>query len=190
MGKPASDEILATPTYFPPERIFMTEKNLTPPDAKVYRQTVGMFATGVTVILTGAGDHVRGMTANSVTSLSLDPLLILFCVDKKAHFAAALEHETYFSINILHSRQDDVSNYFAGIWKEAAPPAFEFEPWHNSVRLKDSLASIGCKIDQIVEGGDHWIVIGRVLALHRPDNGDAPNPLIYFSGRYRSLIEK
>lgn len=159
----------------------------TPPDPKDYRRTIGLFATGVTVILAGTGDDIRGMTANSVTSLSLDPLLVLFCVEKKAHFAAWLQQHSDFTINILRREQDALSNYFAGIWpSDAPPPRFEFVPWHGSMRLQDCVATISCQIEQFLEGGDHWIVIGRVIALHKNDDLPA-DPLIYFRGQYRSL---
>lgn len=159
------------------------------PDTTEYRRTMGLFATGVTVILTGAPDNIRGMTANTVTSLSLDPLLLLFCVEKKAHFTEDLKGQTRFTINILRSDQSTLSNYFAGSWNDDVPPSFDFEPWHGSARLKDCAASIACEIDQFFEGGDHWIVIGRVIALHRDDHPDV-DPLIFFRGQYRSLLQQ
>ncbi len=162
---------------------------LPPLDPREYRRTIGLFATGVTVILTGSDGDIRGMTANSVTSLSLDPLLILFCVEKQAHFATVLQQQRGFTINILGRDQEALSNYFAGFWKaDTPPPQFNFVPWHGSARLQDCMAAIGCEIDQFLEGGDHWIVIGRVIALHKPD--DLPDdPLIFFRGQYRGLTQ-
>jgi flavin reductase (DIM6/NTAB) family NADH-FMN oxidoreductase RutF len=160
--------------------------NLPPLDSLAYRHTIGLFATGVTVVASGEGDGLRAMTANAVTSLSLDPMLLIVCVHKKASLAAKLLKEKGFSVNILRQEQQDLSNYFAGGWRdEGTPPPFEFLPWHGGPRLKGSVASLGCEHDQILEGGDHWIVIGRVIALHQ--GKVRKNPLLFYRGRYRRL---
>jgi len=154
------------------------------PDPGEYRRLMGRFATGVTVILAGDSTDARGMTANSVTSLSLTPLLVLFCVDKKARFLEALREHANFTINILQREQEALSTWFAGFQSDAAPPQFELVPWQNSTRL-GGCPAVACQVEQFLEGGDHWIVIGRVLALHHQEN--TGNPLIYFGGKYRSL---
>lgn len=155
-------------------------------DELAYRHTIGLFATGVTVVACGDGDTLRAaMTANAVTSLSLDPMLLIVCVHKKARLAAQLLADEGFSVNILHQEQQDLSNYFAGGWKEDAPPHYEFVKWQGGPRLKGCAAAIGCEHYQVVEGGDHWIVIGKVVAVHRGD--DSQNPLLYYQGHYRAL---
>lgn len=154
-------------------------------DTLAYRHTIGLFATGVTVIASGEGADLRAMTANAVTSLSLDPMLLIVCVHKQARLAAELQKQSGFSLNILRQEQQDLSNYFAGGWKEETLPEFEFVPWHGGPRLKGCIAAIGCEHHEILEGADHWIVVGKVVALHRSDGSQ--NPLIFFRGRYREL---
>jgi flavin reductase (DIM6/NTAB) family NADH-FMN oxidoreductase RutF len=154
-------------------------------DARTFRNTLGLFATGVTVIVTQVGDEVRAMTANAVSSLSLDPMLVLFCPGKKAHFSQSLEAMTGFSVNILRDEQQALSTYFAGGWKDATPPPFRFVPAEAAPRLEGALASLQCEKHQVVDGGDHWIVIGRVVALHQ---GIEPRkPLLFFAGQYRGV---
>jgi 3-hydroxy-9,10-secoandrosta-1,3,5(10)-triene-9,17-dione monooxygenase reductase component len=154
-------------------------------DARNFRHTVGQFATGVTVIATESGGSIRAMTANSFTSLSLDPPLVLFCVGKTAHLSAHLRDATDFSVNILARTQQDLSSYFAGIWKQPAPPPFEFVSWDGVHRLDGCGAALACTVATIHEGGDHWIVVGRVLSLYRSES--IPPPLLFYAGRYGEL---
>jgi len=156
-------------------------------DGRAFRQTVGHFATGVTVIAAEVDGDVRGMTANAFTSLSLDPPLVLFCCGKSAHMSAAIRHAPRFSVNVLADTQRDISTYFAGGWKEPSPPPFAFQPWAGAHRLDGCLAALSCGVETILEGGDHLIVVGRVLSLHR---GHAEQtPLLFFRGRYGRLNE-
>lgn len=152
-----------------------------PIDAREFRHTVGCFATGVTVITAEINGEPRGMTANAFTSVSLDPPLVLFCVGKKAHLAQAIHAVTHFSVNILSDAQQDLSTYFAGGWKADTPPPFTLIPWDAAHRIDGAIAAIGCLTDAIHDAGDHWIVLGRVLALHRADEGQ---PLVFHRGHY------
>lgn len=155
--------------------------------ARTFRQTIGLLATGVTVVATEVGDTIHGMTANAVTSLSLDPLLMLVCVNKSARMAGFLEKADGFSINVLRDEQRALSTYFAGGWKQKTPPPFRFVPWEGGPRLEGCASAIGCGVEGLFEGGDHWIVVGRVLALHR---GVEPiQPLLFFRGRYGTLAD-
>ena len=157
-------------------------------DPREFRQTVGQFVTGVTVIAAEIDGSVLGMTANAFTSLSLDPPLVLFCVAKKAHLAQGIHRSSGFSVNVLRQEQQNLSTYFAGGWKEPDPPPFTFEPWDGGPLLSDSGAAIGCTIETIHEGGDHFIVIGRVQALYRREAPWAP--LVFAAGKYVSLAEE
>jgi 3-hydroxy-9,10-secoandrosta-1,3,5(10)-triene-9,17-dione monooxygenase reductase component len=156
-------------------------------DARAFRHTVGNFATGVTVVAAEVDGSVRGMTANAFSSLSLDPPLVLFCCGKSAHMSQAIRAASRFSVNVLSETQQDISTYFAGGWKDTTPPPFQFLAWHGAHRLDGCIASLGCSVETIIEGGDHWIVVGRVHALHRSDDGRAP--LLFFRGRYGTLSE-
>jgi len=152
-----------------------------PLDPLTFRQTMGQFPTGVTVIAAQVGDEIHGMTANAVTSLSLDPMLVIFCAGKQTRMAELIRQAASFSINILRDEQQALSSYFAGAWKEPAPP-FRFVPWTGGPRVEGCLAAIGCEVHEFVEGGDHWIVIGRVLALHQ---GIEPRrPLVFYARQY------
>jgi flavin reductase (DIM6/NTAB) family NADH-FMN oxidoreductase RutF len=154
-------------------------------DAYLFRQTIGLFATGVTVIATEDGGEIHAMTANAVTSVSLDPLLVLVCVGKRARMAEHLTLEKGFSINILREDQKALSNYFAGVWKEENAPPFRFIHWDGKPRLEGCLAALGCECYKTIDGGDHWIVIGSVQNLHV---GIEPHwPLLFYGGRYGQI---
>ncbi len=155
------------------------------PDSRAYRDTIGLFATGVAVVAVRAGGEVHAMTANAVSSLSLEPLRLLFCPGKQARFAQFIVPGKAFSVNILRAEQQALSTYFAGGWKQAAPPPFHFASLGETPRLEGCLASIACVVEQLVDGGDHWIVIGAVRAL---ETGSGPHhPLLFFRGRYHAI---
>jgi len=153
-------------------------------DGRTLRHTVGRFVTGVTVVAMDIEGELRAMTANSFTSVSLDPPLILVCVGKDTKIGHGIRDVAGFSINILGEGQQDLSSYFAGIWK-GDPPEFHFVPWEGGPRLEGSTAALGCAVHAVQDGGDHWIVLGRVLAAHRADGQTLP--LVFFAGRYLSL---
>jgi flavin reductase (DIM6/NTAB) family NADH-FMN oxidoreductase RutF len=164
----------------------MTEvRERIPIDALEFRRTAGMFATGVTVVAVEADGLVRGMTANAVTSLSLEPPLMLVCVQKNAHMLEFLQQSSGFSINILNEAQVDLSRFFANMWTKPEPPPFSFKPWVGGPRLEGAIGAIACETQEFLEGGDHWIVLGRVVDLYRPVNPG--KPLLFFQGQYRQL---
>jgi flavin reductase (DIM6/NTAB) family NADH-FMN oxidoreductase RutF len=153
-------------------------------DVRTFRQTVGHFVTGVTVVAAEVDGSIRAMTANSFTSLSLDPPLVLFCVGKSTKMGQLIQAARGFSVNILRQEQQNLSTYFAGGWKEETPPPFTFEPWQGGPRLEGSAAALGCEVERLYEGGDHLIVVGRVLSLYR---NETAAPLLFCSGRYAAL---
>jgi len=156
-------------------------------DSRLFRNTIGIFATGVTVVAAQVDEEIHAMTANGITSLSLEPPLLIFCLGKKARMADVLSEGVGFSVNILRESQQNLSTYFAGGWKEAAAPPFKFEAWSKSPRLENCAAALACEVSQKIEGGDHWIIIGSVIDLHQ---GSEPrNPLIFYGGTYRQLVE-
>lgn len=158
---------------------------VTTPDARRFRDVIGLFATGVAVIVARAGEEVHAMTVNAVSSLSLDPLLVMFCPGKKSNMARHVGNLSGFTINILRQDQQALSTYFAGGWREATPPPFRLVPSRCAPRLEGSLAYIECEPYQVIEAGDHWMVMGRVLEVA---SGIQPHrPLLFLSGGYRSL---
>ena len=157
----------------------------TPPDATEFRRALGLFATGVAVLTVQTGAEMHGMTANAVMSVSLDPLLACVSVGRRARMNAHLSRAGGFALNILSADQEALSVYFAGTWPHASPPEYRLEPWVGGPRLVGCLAAAGCEIASILDGGDHRLFLGRVLALHRADG--PLNPLVFFGGRYHRL---
>jgi flavin reductase (DIM6/NTAB) family NADH-FMN oxidoreductase RutF len=155
-------------------------------DSRAFQQTVGRFVTGVTVIAAEVNGGIRAMTANSFTSLSLDPPLVLFCVGKATRTGQLIHSASGFSVNILRHDQQALSTYFAGAWKDPQPPQFSFVRWIGAPRLEGCAAALGCAIESIQEGGDHWIVIGRVLELYRTE--EACPPLVFCGGHYTTVV--
>lgn len=154
-------------------------------DSRHFREVAGLFATGVTIVVAEVAGQVHAMTANSVTSVSLDPLLMLFCPSRKSRLAQDPHGLSRFSINILRQDQQALSTYFAGGWKDCAPPPFRFVDSPAGPRLEGALASIGCRTHRIHEAGDHYLVLGEVIYLHR---GITPHqPLLFVSGQYRRV---
>jgi flavin reductase (DIM6/NTAB) family NADH-FMN oxidoreductase RutF len=155
------------------------------PDPKAFREVLGLFATGVAVIATELEGQVHAMTANAVSSLSLDPLLVLFCPAKRARFSRLLPRASGFSVNFLRDEQEALSTYFAGSWPETAPPKYRFVETAGLPRLEGCLASLICTKRDVYEAGDHWLVTLEVRKLHR---GVEPlRPLLFFKGKYRRV---
>jgi 3-hydroxy-9,10-secoandrosta-1,3,5(10)-triene-9,17-dione monooxygenase reductase component len=156
-----------------------------PIDSRAFRHTAAQFATGVTVVSLDAGGEVRALTANSFSSLSLDPPLVLFCLGRQARAAQIIHSARRFCVNILGDHQRDLSAFFAGAWKAPAPPRFSFVKWEEVPRLEGCLAAIACEVRAIHEGGDHWIVVGEVVGLHRLEH--VSRPLVFYGGGYVNL---
>lgn len=157
-----------------------------PVDPKEFRRLMGLFATGVTVITAETDEGVHGMTANAVMSVSLDPLLVCVSVDRRARLNRFLEASRGFAINILADGQRHLSQFFAGLW-QGPPPEYRVQTWVGGPRLLGCLASIGCAVDDVLDGGDHRLFLGRVLAVHRSDA--QLSPLLFFGGRYHKVPE-
>jgi flavin reductase (DIM6/NTAB) family NADH-FMN oxidoreductase RutF len=156
-------------------------------DPLEFRSIIGSFATGVTVITTAANGEMQGMTANAVTSLSLDPVMLLICVDRSSHTHRILEAGGAFTVNVLGEHQQDVSRLFA---KKAEPErgTLRGQPFRigktGAPVLEDCLAFFECRVAEVHSGGDHTIFLGEVIDLGIVK--DVP-PLLFFRGAYRSL---
>ena len=154
-----------------------------------FRQAMGSFATGVTVVTVASGDGtMHGMTVNSFASVSLDPMLVLICLDETSRGADLIERTGAFAVNVLSTGQQDLSSRFADRHRPAGPAMFDgvlFEPGATGCPvLADATASFDCLLRQTHHAGDHLIVLGEVVALvHRPQQ----EPLIFHSGMYKSL---
>jgi flavin reductase (DIM6/NTAB) family NADH-FMN oxidoreductase RutF len=156
-------------------------------DAARYRQVFGHFATGVTVVTTAVDGWLHGMTANAIASLSLDPLLLLVCVDKTAHAHGQLEQAGRFGVNILADDQEEVSRLFAATSDpeqgRLQGAAYHLGP-HGTPVVEGCLAYVECSVTDRYPGGDHTIFIGAVL------DGEVLRetpPLLFYRGGYRRI---
>ena len=152
-------------------------------DIRAFRDALGCYPTGVAVVTAGEASHI-GITVNSFASVSLDPPLVLWAIDRRSRRHGPFVTAPGFTVSILSAEHKAVSARLAGpgehsldglelLTTELGPPA-----------LADSLAVFECAREQVVEGGDHTVLIGRVLRFHRPQDGA---PLVYFKGRYSAL---
>jgi 3-hydroxy-9,10-secoandrosta-1,3,5(10)-triene-9,17-dione monooxygenase reductase component len=155
--------------------------------ASEFRQAMGRFATGVTVVtsLDDDGEPV-GTTASAVTSLSLDPPLVLVCFDRASVTLQAIRAHGAFVVNVLAAPQQHLSANFARRGLAAAWDGIRHRPGPTgSPRLDGVLAALECTVENRLPGGDHEIVVGRVHHVEINDNGAAP--LLYWRGSYLSL---
>ena len=146
---------------------------------------MGCFASAVTVIsTTTADDRAVGLTVNSFNSVSLDPPLVLFCLGRGASNFDDFLSSGRFAVNILRQDQDQISNGFAADGgKYFEKMASEFSNLGNPL-VPDAIAMFDCKTEAIHDGGDHVIMIGRVIELSQDPDGD---PLVYYRGRYSNV---
>jgi flavin reductase (DIM6/NTAB) family NADH-FMN oxidoreductase RutF len=154
-------------------------------DSRAFRQAAAQFATGVAVIAFDIAGEVRAMTANSFTSVSLDPPLVLFCVQKGSRTGAVVREADRFSVNVLGDHQRDLSAYFAGAWVAPEPPRHGFTIWEGAPRLHGCIAVFSCQRRGVYEGGDHWIVVGEVVGVDRQEHDR--RPLLFYDGGYVAL---
>lgn len=162
-----------------------------PLDPRAFRNTIGLFATGVTIITTRLGEMVHGMTANAVSSVSLDPTLLLVCIDRRARMHDLITQAGAFAVNILAADQEALSGHFAGRGKDGPPPSnlrFDYGAQGDDggvPTIAGCVTAVRCAVEVSHEGGDHTILIGRVTELRPGPPGTAP--LLFFGGRYRHL---
>ena len=163
----------------------MTTPPLTAPE---FRKALGQFATGLTVVTAEREPGlVHGMTANSFTSVSLDPLLILICVDQRAKMLSLLHKKKRFGISVLKQGQEAISEYFAKGEQSADAEQrlsirYRWTPGGVPV-LEGTLLHLTCNVNASHVAGDHTIFVGEVedAAIH---DGE---PLLYFRGEYRNI---
>ena len=158
--------------------------------SKEFRSALGAFATGVTVITSQSGERSYGMTANAFTSLSLDPPLVLICVNKGTEACQTIEQNGVFAVNVLSADQEPISRYFSSKERPRGRDAFR-EISHRqgtsgSPILDGVAAFIDCRVTTQHPAGDHVIFIGEVLSL-----GVDPSvpPLLFHHGKYRHISQ-
>lgn len=153
-------------------------------DPRAFRRALGNFATGVTIMTAAFAGKRVGVTANSFNSVSLDPALILWSIDKRSTSYEVFEAARHFAVNILAADQIDQSNQFARPSDDKFAGIDIEEGAGGAPLLGDCAARFQCELHQQVDGGDHWILIGKVVAFD--DFGRAP--LLYHQGAYSSVL--
>ncbi len=147
-------------------------------DDQTFRNAMGKFTTGVTVITTQVQNEIHGMTANAFMSVSLNPKLITVSIDNQANMLDKITNSTQFAVNILSNQQQDISMHFAGQTKKEKEIAFGL--LRDIPIIKDSLVSIVCAKKTSYMVGDHTLFIGEVIDITSSE-GD---PLTFFKGKY------
>ncbi len=150
-------------------------------DERLFRDAMGRFATGVTVILTEVQGKKYGMTVNAFMSVSLDPMLVLISIKKDSYTLEKIRESGAFSINILAERQKELSDLFAS--KNKTLDNVQFDRLRELPVLPGALAHVTCEVSSQYEEGDHILVVGKVNNIQIHD-GD---PLIFYKGSYRKL---
>jgi flavin reductase (DIM6/NTAB) family NADH-FMN oxidoreductase RutF len=153
-----------------------------------FRKAMGSFATGVTVITVNYEGEVHGMTANAFASVSLDPMLVLVCVDHKARTHTHLHAKKRFGVNVLAENQRAVSEYYADPnpdhrYAEREAKARFDRTQHGTPVLHGALAYLECRLHTAQDAGDHTIFIAEVEDVVVR----AGDPLLYFRGEYRKI---
>src|SRR5918995_842186 len=146
------------------------------------RRTLGMFATGVTVITTRERDQVHGMTANAFMSVSLEPPLVLISVDRRTKMCTLLHEGMHYGVSVLCATQSALSDRFAGRSGEDLPEP-RFELVRETPLVDGALAHFVARVEKSYWGGDHSLFLGRVeYARQNPGT-----PLLFHGGRYEKL---
>jgi flavin reductase (DIM6/NTAB) family NADH-FMN oxidoreductase RutF len=152
-------------------------------DAMLLRKTIGGFATGVAIVTTESDGEDHGMTVNSLTSLSLDPPLLLVCLTNGSRTSAAIQHRGAFVVNLLSERQKALSNRFARLGEDHFADLAMERTDSGLPLLPKGVGRLECQVEQVMPGGDHTIVIGHVVACE-PRDGE---PLVFYRGRYHRI---
>jgi flavin reductase (DIM6/NTAB) family NADH-FMN oxidoreductase RutF len=154
------------------------------PDPASFRAAIGMLPTGVTIVTAMGPEGPAGATANAVTSLSIEPMLMLACLDRGSRTLLAVQAANRFGVNVLHGGQEETARGFATKapvaekWKDIAWSERDGVP-----EIGDALVFVACELRDVIAGGDHVIVTGEVTALGAA-GGD---PLVFHGGEYRPL---
>lgn len=156
-------------------------------ERRAFRDALGCFATGVTVATSVSPDgQLLGITANSFNSVSLDPPLVLFSIDRNAYSLDAFIAAGCFAINVLREDQRELSNNFARALADKWV-GVHYELWQTGAPiLTDALANFDCETHSTYDGGDHVIFVGRVIRMACAPSG---KPLVYFRGGYSRLAD-
>lgn len=160
-----------------------TEVHMTNQSSDVYRRLMGRFATGVAVVTVNDEGRCFGATVNSLTSVSLDPLLLLICLRDESRLLAKILAKGKFSISVLAEHQENVSGYYARSFGSGKDIEHEFD--QDFASIAGAIAGFQCQLECVYPGGDHKVVLGHVVKMLGGENPLAP--LIYHEGKYAKL---
>ena len=150
-----------------------------------FRAALGAYATGVTVVTAIGPNGPSGATANAVTSLSLDPPMMLACLDRGSRTLTSVREQGRFGVNALAAGQEELARRFAG--KEPGEAKWDGVEWRTEEelpRLSEALVWVACELRDLIDGGDHLILTGNVTAVDARDD----HPLLFHRGAYRDLL--
>ncbi|MDO8840165.1 MAG: flavin reductase family protein [Parvibaculum sp.] len=154
-------------------------------DARRFRDALGWFTTGVAVVTTRLpGGAPIGITVNSFSSVSLDPPLVLWCLDKKSDTLSAFAVSTHFTVNVLREEHQEISSRLSRKGDHSLTGLAVVERKSGCPALKEALAHFECEVEARHDAGDHVIMIGRVLNFDYAKDG---RPLLYHRGGYQML---
>jgi flavin reductase (DIM6/NTAB) family NADH-FMN oxidoreductase RutF len=155
-----------------------------PPNPADFRAAMGKLPTGVTVVSASGPDGPSGATANAVCSLSIEPMLMLACLDRGSRTLLAVQAANRFGVSVLHAGQEEIARGFA----TKAPVADKWQgiDWRDRdgiPAIADPLVWVACELRDVIAGGDHVIVTGEVRSLEAGEG----EPLVFHRGEYRPL---
>jgi flavin reductase (DIM6/NTAB) family NADH-FMN oxidoreductase RutF len=154
-------------------------------NADDFRRALRKFASGVTIVTVALGDELHGATASSFASVSLNPPLILVCLDKSSHTRELLLETEVFAVNVLGADQAEVARAFSLKGVKQFDSLSHRAGIGNAPLLDDAIAWIECRLERVIEAGDHDIVIGDVVSCDTTDR----LPLLYYEAEYRGLTD-
>lgn len=154
-------------------------------DKLAYRGLMSRFPTGVAVVLTRSGEEEEGLTVNSLTSVSLNPVLLLFCIGNESRSLKLLTRAGKFTVSLLGTAQESHARYFAG--DRIGRPSPMLTRSGDFVWLANANAIFRCETAELIPAGDHFIVLGRVTDMCGP--AKSAQPLTYFEKRYGTLLD-
>ncbi len=154
-------------------------------DNQKFKNTLKLWASGVSVITTHSSEGAQGMTATSFASVSMEPPQILICVNENTETGTAILENKKFAVNILTTEQEQISNQFAG--GSSMVERFKNVKWHSSELnlpiFDNALASMECHVVEQVKAGTHWVIIGEIQSSQCNEG----KPLLYFNSGYRGV---
>ena len=160
---------------------------MSPVDPDTFKDALASWASGVTILTTEHEGQVYGITASSFSTLSMDPLLVLVCIQNGNHLEQMVPASGKFAVSVLSSDQDAISNHFAISGRDPGPELDGFETFTDQTGcpiLTGAIAHLDCELESVLPGGDHVIALGRVVgATSDPEK----EPLLYFRRGYHGL---